>query len=219
MSLHTYYTAVGQYHCKADGCGRMEPVVLCSQKEHRVDLQEMILWSALHQRLLDLRQAEQQYRKLSDGLLAKPPRTFDACLDRLCLRGIVAKGRGETGLDALYDLLSVLYVTPVKQSAHRRLATCLRLKLSSKDRHSSMEHQIMCLSRQARLSTAELIKCVENGVKDLRTPQKVMDALYRDRATTRGNMMSLMRDAKSMQAVVITVSNLYLRQQITLERD
>ena len=76
----------------------------------------------------------------------------------------------------------------------------------------------MRLSRQALLSTAELVKCVENRVEDLSTDQKVLDALYGDTETTCDNIGFIMRSPKSVQAVVIAVSNLYLRQQILLER-
>ena len=186
MLQHTYYTAVGHYLCKTDEAGRTYPVVICHQKEYSVDLQEMTLWTALNWRLLDRRQAEQQYQKLARDLIPTPPRSFDDCLSRLCLRGLAAEGKGETGVDALYDLFSDLYILPI--------------------------------SRQALLSTAELVKCVENRVEDLSTDQKVLDALYGDTETTCDNIGFIMRSSKSVQAVVIAVSNLYLRQQILLER-
>ncbi len=230
MLQHTYYTAVGRYLCKTDNSGRTYPVVICKQKEHCVDLQEMTLWTALNWRLLDHRQAEQQYWKLARGLLPAPPRSFDDCLNRLCVRGLVAEGKGETGLDALYDLLSDLYIRPAAGSTPQRLCKFLKMtmldgvavstasKLLRKDRRSAQESQIMRLSQQTLLSTAELVKCVENGVTDLSTEEKVLDALYGDTETTCDNIGFIMHSAESMQAVVVAVSNLYLRQQIILER-
>lgn len=93
MLQHTYYTAVGHYLCKTDEAGRTYPVVICHQKEYSVDLQEMTLWTALNWRLLDRRQAEQQYQKLARDLIPTPPRSFDDCLSRLCLRGSRPRGR------------------------------------------------------------------------------------------------------------------------------
>lgn len=230
MLQHIYYTAVGNYRRKTDNYGRQYPVVFCNQKEYSVDLQEMTLWSALNWRLLDRRQAEQHYNKLACGLLSTPPRSFDDCLDRLCLRGLAAVGTGDTGLDALYDLLSGLYILPISRSIPRRLTTFFKMtlvdgapfssaaRLLRRDRRSSEERQVMRLSRQTLLSTAELVKCVENGVEDLSTDQKVLDALYGDMETTCDNIGFIMHTAKSMQAVVVAISNLYLRQQIILER-
>ena len=43
---------------------------------------------------------------------------------------------------------------------------------------------VMALSRQALLSTAELINCAELGVRDISTDEKLMDALYNDEDTT-----------------------------------
>ena len=230
MLQHTYYTAVGHYLCKTDEAGRTYPVVICHQTEYSVDLQEMTLWTALNWRLLDRRQAEQQYQKLARDLIPTPPRSFDDCLSRLCLRGLAAEGKGETGVDALYDLFSDLYILPITRSIPRRVSTFLKMvlldgvavsdaaKLLRRDRRSRQEQQIMRLSRQALLSTAELVKCVENRVEDLSTDQKVLDALYGDTETTCDNIGFIMRSSKSVQAVVIAVSNLYLRLQILLER-
>ena len=171
MLQHTYYTAVGHYLCKTDEAGRTYPVVICHQKEYSVDLQEMTLWTALNWRLLDRRQAEQQYQKLARDLIPTPPRSFDDCLSRLCLRGLAAEGKGETGVDALYDLFSDLYILPITRSIPRRVSTFLKMvlldgvavsdaaKLLRRDRRSRQEQQIMRLSRQALLSTAELVKC------------------------------------------------------------
>ena len=89
MLQHTYYTAVGHYLCKTDEAGRTYPVVICHQKEYSVDLQEMTLWTALNWRLLDRRQAEQQYQKLARDLIPTPPRSskwFMAWLSSSSLR-------------------------------------------------------------------------------------------------------------------------------------
>ena len=76
----------------------------------------------------------------------------------------------------------------------------------------------MALSRQALLSTAELIRCVELGVSDLSTDEKVMDALYNDEYTTCDNIGYAMRDSGSKIAVTMAVANLCMRKQIIFER-
>ena len=75
----------------------------------------------------------------------------------------------------------------------------------------------MALARQELLSTAELIKCVEMGVSDISTTQKLMDALYDDEDTTSFNMPIKMRSAESRETVTMAVVNLYLRKQIIFQ--
>ena len=76
----------------------------------------------------------------------------------------------------------------------------------------------MALSRQALLSTAELIKCVEAGARDISTDEKLMDVLCDDDVTTSDNIADMMLTAKSRQWVTVAVANLYLRKQIIFQR-
>lgn len=230
MTQHSYYTAIGHYRLKQTTGGERYPVVVCCQREYEMDPQEMILWTCLTWRLLDLRQAERQYEKLAADLLPAPHRTFENCLDRLVLRGLVASGTGETGMDALYNLLSELYVVPVTKSFPLRVSAFLKMVLAERvpvskaarvfriDRHSRQEREVMALSRQALLSTAELIKCVENHIADVSSDTKLLSALYGDQETTSDNIGYAMRCAGCMQQVIAAISNLYLRQQILFER-
>ena len=76
----------------------------------------------------------------------------------------------------------------------------------------------MALSRQALLSTAELIKCAEVDAKDVSTDEKLMDALYNDDVTTSDNIADMMLAAKNRERVTAAVANLYLRKQIIFQR-
>ena len=155
---------------------------------------------------------------------------MEDCLGRLCTRGLVASGTGETGFEALYDLLSGLYVTPLSASLPLRLATFLKLtvlkgvsiskarELFRWDRPNKQEAQVMALSRQALLSTAELVKCAEVGAKDISTDEKLMDALYNDNDTTSDNIVDMMLTAESRERVTVAIANLYLRKQIIFQR-
>lgn len=230
MTQHTYYTALGHFRCRNDGTGKSHPVVIVSRKEYDMDLQEMTLWTCLNWRISDLRQAEQHYDKLARELLPAPRRSFEDCLNRLITRGLAASGTGETGFDALYDLLSGLYIVPLSESLPLRLATFFKMtlldsvpvsqakKLFQRDHPNDQERQVLGLSRQALLSTAELIKCVENRVYDLSSDKKVLEALYNDDDTTCDNIGEAMRGARNQQTVTVAVANLYLRKQIILER-
>lgn len=230
MANHTYYTALGHFQRRNDGHGKCRPVVVINRKEYGMDIQEMTLWTCLNWRLLDIRQVEQHYDKLARDLPPVQPRGFEDYLDRLLVRGLVVSGTGSTGFDALYDLLNSLYIVPISESLPLRLAAFFKMtmldgtpiaqagKLFRRDRRNDQERQVMKLSRQALLSTAELIKCVENQVCDLSSDRKVLEALYSDEHTTCDNIGAAMRGAQSQEAVTVAVANLYLRKQVIFER-
>ena len=230
MSSHTYYTALGHFQRRSGGLGRSYPVIIINQKEYCVDIQEMALWTALNWRLLDFSQVEAEYYKLDQDCAIPARRTLEDCLGRLCTRGLVASGTGNTDFEALYDLLGGLYVVPLPESLPLRLAVFLKLtflkgvslsktwELFRKDRPSAQEAQVMALSRQALLSTAELIKCAEVGARDVSTDEKLMEALYNDNDTTSDNIADMMLAAKSRERVTAAVANLYLRKQIIFQR-
>ena len=235
MNTHTYYTAVGHFRRKASSQGQSYPVISINQQEYCVDIQEMALWTALNWRLLDLPQVKAEYNKLDQDCTIPARRTLEDCLGRLCTRGLVASGTGTTDFEALYDLLGGLYVAPLSESLPLRLVTFLKLtflkgvpfsktrELFRRDHPSEQEAQIMALSRQALsyqelLSTAELVKCVEVGIRDISTDEKLMDALYNDDDTTSDNIADMMLTAKSRVWVTAAVANLYLRKQIIFQR-
>lgn len=228
--MRTYYTAVGNFRRRKDSEGRTYPVIIINQKEYMVDMQEMALWSCLNWRITDIQQAQAHYEELEQSLYPFLTRTFENCLKRLEVRGLVASGTGETDFEALYDLLSELYVAPVSESLPLRVLTFLKMvaldkvpvskasQLFQRDRPSQQETQVMALSRQAVLSTAELIKCTESGVRDISTDQKVMDAIYNDDTTTCDNIRWEMQGTAYQKPVTLAIANLYLRKQIIFER-
>ena len=65
------------------------------------------------------------YLKLTRGLSFTSRRTLDDCIDRLVTRGLVAEGRGSSEYEALYDLLSCLYIAPVSANPFLRLSAFL----------------------------------------------------------------------------------------------
>ena len=224
----TYYTAVGNFRRKVDEGRHSYPVILVNQEEHIVDMQEMAVWSLLSWRILNLEQIEGRYSSMAQEL---PParRELETCLSRLEVRGLIARGSGNTDFEALYDLLGGLYVVPVSERLSLRLLTCAKLllegvpfskvrELFQKDKPSEREAQVMALSRQALVSTAELIKCAEVGAIDISTDEKLMDILVDDDYSSSDNIVFEMLRAKQRIPVTMAVANLYLRKQIIFER-
>lgn len=228
MDKRTYYTAVGNFRKKTSSLGHSYPVVVINRREYMMDLQEMAVWTALCWRLLDFSQLQNKYEILARGL--QPTRTLESCVDRLKTRGLIASGSGETDFDALYDLLCGLYVIPLCEDPFLRFISFIKLvflrhvpiekakELFRKDNPTDEEAQIMALSRQALLSTAELIKCMEVGATDISTDTKLLDALYSDSETNCENICYFMQNAANKVPVIMAIANLYLRKQIIFER-
>ena len=224
------YTAVGRFHRKATVRRLSCPVIFVGQQEYAVDMQEMILWTVLNSRILELHQIDEYYRSKAAEVGYATHRSWDACLQRLRQRGLVAAGTGETGEDALYSLLSCLYVIPVSNSTLLRVIIFLKSTLLGRmsvsvAKHlfarpsmSGCERQVYHLSGQALLSTAEMVKCIEKKAVDLSTSDKLMDVIYDDDETTSDNIASLVRCMDSCQPVLLAVANLYLSRQIIFDR-
>ncbi|WP_444643148.1 hypothetical protein ACRQU7_01320 [Caproiciproducens sp. R1] len=220
------YTAVGRFEKRSDGHKLSHPVIIIHKKEYSVDIQEMVIWASLNWRILKREEIERFYEKslLKTGFSEN--RSCPECIDRLLVRGLIVSGSGNTGFEALYDLLNNLYIVPATGRFGLRLLSFLKLtfwdgisfsstrQLLQKDSRNAEEERIMRLSKQAMLSTAELIKCVEQGVQDLSTEKKILAALYDDDDTTSDNIGSLMQVSRSKEPVTLAVANLYLRKQI-----
>ena len=156
-------------------------------------------------------------------------RTLETCLNRLEVRGLIARSTGDTDFEALYDLLGELYVVPLSESLPLKLAAFGKLLLDGvpfskarelfrKDLPNEREAQVLALSRQVLLSTAELIKCAEVGATDVSTDEKLMDVLIDNDYTTSDSLPFEMLEAKQRTPITMAVANLYLRTQIVFER-
>lgn len=229
MDNRTLYTAVGHLKKKNEGIGQTYPVIMVNRQEHLMDMQEMTVWTALCWRLLDFKQLQNKYEQLARNL-PYSKYTLESCVERLKTRGLIAAGTGDTDFDALYDLLGSLYVVPITEKFALRLVTFLKLVLIKgvsfekarilfqRDRPTEQEVRVIALSKQALLSTAELIKCFDVGAQDIASGHKLMDALYNDSDTTSDNIAYLMQTSQNKALVTTAVANLYLRKQIIFER-
>ena len=225
----TIYTAVGHLTRKRSEDGTSYPVILLNRREYGVDVQEMAVWAALCWEFLTMDEIRAKYAEYTNKQ-TNERRTLEDCVARLKTRGLIAQGCGESGREALYDLLADLYVVPVSENLVIRWLAFWKLVLThgvspkragallGRDKRDERETEIMALANQAVLSTAELIKCVEVGATDVSDDLKLLEALYVDEETTCDNIAILMRTAKSREPVTMAVANLYLRKQVILDR-
>ncbi len=228
--MNRFYTAVGRFEIRRHFRGVRCPQVVIGRREYILDVQEMLLWSSLNWRILELDEMQTLYeqKELETGFSSNRP--MEDCLRRLIQRGLVAEGSGETAADALYDLLSELYVVPISESLPLRLFSFIRLtlfqripfsitgKIFRRDKRSEDEKRVMRLANQATLSTAELVKCFQQKAEGFVSEEHMMDVLYRDEYTTSDNLAFMVRYFPECRPVVLSVANLYLRKQIIFER-
>jgi len=176
IKLTSLYTAVGRFERRTDENGQ-HPVVIVNGREHMVNVTEMIIWTCCNWRILELRRIEELYEQMARGAGADVYADIENYVERLYYRGLIVYGSGETGADALYDLLNSLYIVPVtsgffvKAMAFLKFILVNRMPLNKaktvfrKETLSDSEKRVVDLARQTQLSTAELIKCVDRRLR------------------------------------------------------
>lgn len=227
--MTSLYTAVGRFERRAGENG-MYPVVIVNRREYMMDFPEMLIWTCCSWRILEMKSLEELYRQKSNETELKGEQDFEDSVRRLLRMGLIVSGTGETGVDALYDLMNSLYIVPVTCGIFVKLRAFFKFIFVNKmpiskakvvfrsEKLSDREKRVVNLARQTQLSTAELIKCVENGVYDLSDDDKVMTALYDDDVTTCDNIGYYAKVFREQKPVLETVANLYLRKLIIFER-
>jgi len=224
------YTSVGHFEKRTGANGNFYPVVIVNRCEYMVSIPEMIVWTSLCWRILDLRRIQARYEQRIGETGLELCAKSDETLERLVRRGLVVCGLGSSGADALYDLLDNLYIVPVTSNPFVKALSFLKLFLL--DGHSfhvatgafrrvkltQNEKLVIDLARQAQLSTTEMIRCVEVGAFDISDDMKVLETIYDDDETTCDNVASYARFYEQWRPVLAAVSNLYLKKQILFER-
>ena len=120
------YTAVGRMQFKGRNRDMRCPMVLLNNKEYILDIQEMMIWSILNWRILSDDEIKTLYENKAQETGYMTHRSAAECMQRLVRRGLVAEGEGELGADALFNLLSGLYVVPISESPILRLISLFR---------------------------------------------------------------------------------------------
>ena len=106
------YTANGRYIrcCTEEGT---RPVIIVCEKEYEVDVQEFMHWSILNWRILREEEISSFYEKMASSSNVTIHRSWQDCVQRLLVRGLLVVGTGDTEYDALYDLLSCRFIIPI----------------------------------------------------------------------------------------------------------
>ena len=156
-------------------------------------------------------------------------RSWQDCVQRLLVRGLIVVGAGDTEYDALYDLLACRFIIPIGAAWPLRVLLFLKLtflegiswkitrRLFHVDARSVCEKKVIRLARQTSLSCAEIIKCIEMGIRRLKDGYDVLDKLYDDNDLNCDNFAQAVREYHCSREVITAVVNLYLRQQIMID--
>ena len=149
------YTAVGKFHVRGSVGSMRCPLVTIGGREFILDMQEMMLWTVLNWRILTEDEIYLLYEKKIQETGFMSAQSAEECVRRLVQRGLIARGSGDTGEDALYDLLSELYVIPISENLFLRMISFIRLtlfsrlpysvtkKIFSKDKRNDSEKKVM----------------------------------------------------------------------------
>lgn len=222
------YTANGRYIrcCTEEGT---RPVIIVCEKEYEVDVQEFMLWSILNWRILREEEIGSYYEKMANNTNVTVHRSWQDCVQRLLVRGLIVAGTGDTEYDALYDLLACRFIFPIGAAWPLRVLSFLKLtflegiswkitrRLFHVDARSSCEKKIIRLARQTPLSCAEIIKSIEMDIRRLKDGYDVLDKLYDDNDLNCDNFAQAVREYRCSREVITAVANLYMRQQIMLD--
>lgn len=183
----TLYTAIGKYEFRKDKDGNKLPVIIAEEKEYALDIWEMIVWSSLIWNIYTVQEITKIFYKKERNIHILGELSCDTYINRLENAGPIVAGHGLTAADALHDLLSKLYVIPVTANFVTKGAAFFHLTfmkrtpykvtrhIFDKPQFSDAEAKVMKLAAQNRLSVGELIKCVECGIVDVSTNDKLMD--------------------------------------------
>ncbi len=218
----TLYTAIGTYKLNSNG----KPTIVAGNKEYGMVAYELLLWSYLSFRILTYQELKKEFYEKEREMCMLGELEFDHYLNRLVMRGLVVSGKDETGADALYDLLGHLHVQAVPDSWFVKAATFLKLALRMRMPLSKavgvfetaelepMERQLLSLVKKQTLSTAELIRCTEQGISSLGNKDELIELLYAEADSDCDKMVYESRFSELRYRVLSAVANLYLKQRV-----
>ncbi len=224
------YTAVGQLHFRGNADGNRCLILVVNGKETTPNMSEMILWSTLYWQILTEEELEERYAAKKREVNFKDGRSASSIMFWMMRCGLIEEGAGETHKDALYDLLSRLYITPIEVNPLLDVVSFARMVISDgmptkeaahvfhRDRKTDGEKKIMKLLHKVKLTTAEMVRCFDRDVMDLQNEDEVVEKLYQDDYTTSENIADEMRSSPACTSVLTDISNLYLRKQIVFDR-
>ena len=224
----TYYTAIGRMGTKYEN-GKRVPIIIVENKEYDLSMDELIMWGSLHWNFLNKRDLEKEFKRRKETAHIATDTSFDATLQRLIVRELVAKGTDYLAADALYGLLAKLQIRPVRMSLTDKIKSCVYMCVNKKvpvvqcirkyfgGKITENERNILRITKNAAVTTSEIIKCAEKNIKNLKDDDDIMDKIYDNPTDTSDTIITDSRFSKLKTDVLQAVANLYLKKKIIFE--
>lgn len=224
-----YYTALGRYELRTNEQGLQQPVLKAGRREYEPTVNEMLLWSMLLWKIREPRELRKSFEEKLAEMHSWEEYSFEYYLNRLEKLGFLRSGTGYTAVDALYALVSPLYLIPVEPGIGAKILAFIKmifvrgipiwqaLRVFSRQQLSQKEQAVLGLITQNDLSTAELICCVDQGLTNVRHDETILDNLYDDPAVSCDELPGAARVSCQMIPILQAVTDLYLRRMIVFE--
>ena len=224
----TYYTALGQMRTKEEN-GNKIPIIVIEDCEYQMSIDELIIWRSLHWTFLVKETLEKEYSREKVKSRIFNDTSFEQTLKRLEIRGLVVSGTDYLAVDALYDLIGKLKIRSVRIALADKLKSIAYLYFVKGVPFAKCyasyfgteitleEKNVLRLSRKVGITTAEIISCVENDVKDIGREDDIMDRVYGQEDATFETVAVQSRFSELKSDIMKAVVNLYLKKRIIFE--
>lgn len=201
----TYYAAMGRYRLdRLEGDVRF-PVLMLGGQEYHVSVAEFMVWSSLLWNILnrDALQAESA-RAAAVFDCSMDEELFERTLSRLLFRGLVVSGEGETGAEALQDLIMKTRLVPIRMRFFRKLQVFLAMLRNGRPFLSAL----LVFDRDRLSADEALVWALFDG-----DPMTAAEVAFCAGQTPESNNAA----PTDTQHVMAVLANLYLKRMVVLE--
>lgn len=165
--------------------------------------------------------------KISYGICSDAP--FSYHLRRLEQRELIVSGSDIVGVDAVYNLLSNLFVVPISSTFFDRVFVFAKMLIRgvptkvargvfAKISISEAENKVLVLAKKQLMSTAELIRCSTLVDPDLSSQDAMVSSIYSIDNLNSDNIATFSKFSEMQEPVTAAVAKLYLKQKVMFEK-
>lgn len=205
-----------------------DAIVRCGDQERILNQQELLIWLSLMWRISTFTDLYRNYCVHAAAIKLCPEADFYACLQRLLQRGLVQEGTGYTYDEALYNLLAPLFICPLHNTFIVKALAFLGMLCQRRTLHEAklafsctaltrFEKRILNLSKRLKMSTVEIIRCLDCGVGQHGDESAITKVLYADSFLESALSSAASRASPRRQEVLGAVDALYSKQKIVFQ--
>lgn len=219
----TLYTSVGKLELRKEK-DFTYPVITVNHEEFQPSPHEFVMWMTCCWQIFEVQAVFESY--MSGLKEAQFPNSIDpnTCLKNLLRSGLIVRGDGEKPSQALYALVSALYIVPRtenKRSILKRMYFLLVKKQVTleqfltelkNENYVDSQDEILEVAGRHMLSTAELIQLMDTAAMEDKKPETIDSLLY---STEPKENPGLTRNKIDILTELVS---LYLNQEVYFQR-